>query len=295
MVNLMKPLILAVVFIACLAPLSQADDLNRILQTGTLRHLGIPYANFITSEHVGLDVGLMKAFANYLGVEYLFVESSWKNIVTDLTGKKVKVHGDDITITGTGTKRGDIISTGFTVLPWRKKIVLFSEQTFPSGIWLVARNDSALTPIKPTGNINDDIARVKEELAGVSVLGLKGSCLAPSLYGIDKAGADIKFFPPDQDLDGMIPSIIAKNADSALVDVPVALIALAKWPGKIKVIGPVSAPQKMSCAFAQDSPQLKKAFDAFFADFIKNGSYRKLVEEYYPSVFTYYPDFLAIR
>jgi ABC-type amino acid transport substrate-binding protein len=48
----------------------------------------------------------------------------------------------------------------------------------------------------------------------------------------------------------------------------------------------------MACAFAQDSPQLKKAFDAFFDDFKKSGRYRKLVKKYYPSIFTYYPLFL---
>jgi len=229
-VKLKKLFLLATIFFFCMTSFSYADELDQILKSGTLRHLGIPYAHFITQEHEGLDVGLMKAFARHLGVKYEFVESTWKDIITDLTGKVIKVHGDDITITGTKPRRGDIISTGFTVLPWRKKIVLFSEQTFPSGIWLIARNDSRLKPIKPSGNIDKDINMVKDELAGVSVLGLKGSCLEPSLYGLDKAGATIKLFPPDQDLDEMIPSVLAKNADSALVDVPVALIALSKWP-----------------------------------------------------------------
>ncbi|MCK5104093.1 MAG: hypothetical protein KAR17_14810, partial [Cyclobacteriaceae bacterium] len=42
-----------------------AGDLDEVLQSGTLRHLGIPYANFITPNHLGLDVELMQQFAKH--------------------------------------------------------------------------------------------------------------------------------------------------------------------------------------------------------------------------------------
>ncbi len=270
------------------------NSLEDVLKAGELRHLGIPYANFVTPDGQGLDVELVRAFADHLGVRYVFVKSTWKNIIPDLTGKKIKVTGDTVKTVGSCRKKGDIISTGFTVLPWREKIVSFSSMTFPSGIWLISAMNSKLTPIKPSGSITDDIEMVKKNLAGVSVLGLQGSCLAPGLYGLQKTGAEIHYFPPDHDLDEMIPSVMAKVVDSTLMDVPVALVALARWPGKIKVIGPLSLPQKMACAFAQDSPELKKAFDSFFSAYKKNGAYRRLVEKYYPSVFTYYPDFLTM-
>ncbi len=271
---------------------AQAGNLNDVKKSGVLRHLGIPYANFVTRDHDGLDVALMKAFAKDLGVKYQFVESTWQTIIADLSGKKVKPVGNDIQIIGKSLIKGDIISTGFTVLPWRKKIVDFSAMTFPSAIWLIARRDTKLTPISPTGVISRDIDNVKKILNGFSVLGLKDSCLDPNSYGIKKTGAKILYFPADHDLSGMIPSIIAEVADASLIDVPVALVALAKWPGKIKVIGPLSEPQSMACAFSKNSSKLKQAFDIFFEKFKANGEYRKLVETYYPSLFTYYPNFL---
>ncbi len=234
----------------------------------------------------------MQQFAKHLGGEYQFVESSWQRIIPELIGKEINVTGDDVEITGKGQVKGDVISTGFTVLPWRTKVVDFSAATFPSGIWLIARSDSPLAPIAPTGNIDKDIEMVKKELSGVSVLGLQGSCLAPSLYGIEETGAQVEFFPVDRDLEEMIPSVIAIVADTTLMDVPVAL---AKWPRQIKVIGPLSAPQDMACAFLKDSPKLKQAFDLFFSEFKKDGQYRELVTRYYPSVFSYYPDFLVQR
>ncbi len=272
--------------------IARAEGLNHVKKSGTLRHLGIPYANFVTHDHDGLDIALMKAFAKDLGVKYQFVESTWQTIIADLSGKKVKPVGNDIQILGKARIKGDIISTGFTVLPWRKKIVDFSAMTFPSEIWLIARGDTQLTPISPTGVIAKDIDKVKELLNGFSVLGLKDSCLDPNSYGIKKTGAKILYFSADHDLSGMIPSVIAEVADATLMDVPVALVALAKWPGKIKVIGPLSQPQDMACAFSKNSPKLKQAFDIFFEKFKTSGEYRKLVETYYPSVFTYYPNFL---
>jgi ABC-type amino acid transport substrate-binding protein len=286
-------LILAAVSSVPIINSAGAGDLDEVLQSGTLRHLGIPYANFITPNHRGLDVELMQQFAKHLGVEYRFVESTWQRIIPDLTGHKIKVTDDDVEVTGENPVKGDVISTGFTVLPWREKIVDFSATTFPTGIWLIARSDSLLTPITPTGNISKDIDMVKKALPGVSVLGLQGSCLAPSLYGIEETGAQVQFFPVDRDLEEMIPAVIAKMADATLMDVPVALVALAKWPRQIKVIGPLSNPQDMACAFSKNSPELKQAFDSFFSEFKKNGHYRKLVNTYYPTVFAYYPDFLS--
>jgi len=291
--SMQKIIFWAVCILLCFIVPAQAEDLDTIQHSGVLKHLGIPYANFITEQGDGLDVELMQAFAEYLGVEYKFVGSTWKDIVSDLSGREFNVVGTAVNVIGSRQKKGNVISTGFTVLPWREKIVSFSDQTFPSGIWLVSRSDSSLKPIKPTGNIGADIQLVKNELHGVTVLGLKASCLAPSQYGLGMTGAKIKYFPPENDLDGMIPSVISKNADATLIDVPVALVALAKWPGRIKVIGPISEHQQMACAFGKDSPRLKKAFDTFFASFKNSGEYKRIVDKYYPSVFIYYPDFLA--
>ena len=286
-----KLAILVSVMVFCLAAeRSWSADLDEILQRGTLRHLGIVYANFVTEDKMGLDVELMQLFAAHLGVKYEFVETNWQNILTDLTGKIIKPKGDDIKITGTGPIRGDIVATGFTVLEWRKKAVDFSPMIFPTGVWLIARPDAALQPIVPTSSISRDIDMVKSKLKGVSVLGLKDSCLDPDLYHLDKTGAVIQLFPSDRKLDEMIPSVIAKVADTTLMDVPVALTALEKWPGLIKVIGPVSELQSMACAFPKTSPKLRASFKEFFSRCVANGTYKALVRKYYPSLFQYYPD-----
>lgn len=275
-----------------LPSLSAAGDLDEVLKTGKLRHLGIVYANFIIKDHKGLEVELMQKFAEHLGVSYEFVASGWSNIITDLTGKAVQSDGEQITILSENQPiRGDVIATGFTVLPWREKIVDFSPMTFPSGVWLIAHAESSLKPILPTGDIDEDVKIVKSNLNGVSILGLKNSCLDPNLYGLSETGAKIEIFPADRKLEEMIPAVVARLTEATLMNVPVALVALESWPGEIKVVGPVSPRQKMASAFAKTSPKLRQAFEQFFQQLKTSGQYKKLVEKYYPSLFIYYPDF----
>ena len=266
-------------------------DLKEVLRAGKLRHLGIPYANFVTQGKSGLDVELMQLFAAHLGVKYEFVETNWQDVVADLTGKVVKPRGEDVEVIAESPIRGDVIATGFTILPWRKKVLDFSTPTFPTGVWVIARADSDLQPIAPTGDISQDIKAVKKALQGKSVLALKDSCLDPSLYGLNETGAEVKLFPSNRNLNEMIPTVMAGMADTTLMDVPVALIALEKWPGEIKVVGPVSPLQGMACAFRKTSPKLRQAFDGFFGKCKADGTYQKLVRKYYRSVFSYYGEF----
>lgn len=294
MKNIKRKIVLPVLTLTffCSFSLAWSQDLDGVLKAGKLRHLGIVYANFITGEKAGLDVELMQNFARYLGVEYEFVETNWQDAIKDLTGNVVVPIGEDVQIKSKGHEiKGDVLATGFTILPWRKKIVEFADTTFPTGIWLITSADSSMQPVKPTGNIENDIQIVKKNLKGYSVLGLEGSCLAPELYEIGKYTDKIELFPADRNLEEMIPSVMARMTDSTLMDVPVALIAMEHWPGKIKVIGPVSPEQGMAPAFSKDSPKLKEQFAKFFHEFKQSGQYRKIIEKYYPSLFIYYPEF----
>jgi ABC-type amino acid transport substrate-binding protein len=269
---------------------AQATAPDDVKKAGVLRHLGIPYANFVTGSGDGLDVELMMAFAKHLGVRYEYVKTDWGEVFGDLTGKTVKVKGNDVEITGDASIRGDVIANGVTVLPWRERIVAFSTPTFPNQVWLVARADSRVKPIKPSGNLSRDVEAVKKIIQGHSLLGKAGTCIDPTLYGIEKMeGTRILDFSGS--LNDVAPALLNKDAELTLLDVPDALVALQKWPGKIKIVGPVSEVQDMSVAFSKDSPQLREAFNGFLEASKKDGSYPTLVKKYYPFVFDYFPQF----
>ncbi|WP_457570960.1 transporter substrate-binding domain-containing protein [Desulfovulcanus sp.] len=267
----------------------RAADINDIKKRGVLRHLGVPYANFVTGMGDGLDVELIQLFAKELGVRYQYVKTSWEMVIPNLIGKKVKTKGNDVKILGQTPVRGDVIANGLTILPWRKKIVLFSDPIFPTQVWLIVRADSDVYPITPSGNIDKDIAAVKKKIKGRTILGKSGTCLDGELYNLEQAGAKFIHFPGQ--LNDLAYAVIKGEAEATLLDVPDALIALEKWAGQIKVVGPISPLQVMGTAFPKDAPKLRQAFNRFLSRCKQNGTYIKLVKKYYPVVFEYYPDF----
>lgn len=267
------------------------QDLPEIKKTGVLRHLGIPYANFVTGSGDGLSIELMQGFASYLGVDYIFIASDWTHIFGDLTGRNASREENGARLLDETPVKGDVIATGMTVLPWRQDVVNFSNPTFPSSVWLIARAESNLQPIKPSGSVASDITAVKNSLDGHSVLALKNTCLDPALYRMSETRAAIRLPDKKIQLNEMVPAILSHEAEATLLDVPDALIALEKWPGQLKVIGPISDSQVMGAAFRKDSPKLLQAFNRYLQKIRRDGSYNKMVKKYYPTVFIYYTDF----
>lgn len=268
-----------------------ANDLQRIKSSGELRHLGIPYANFVTGFGNGLDVELIKGFAKYLGVKYTFVQTNWDDAFTDLTGNKIKKNGDNIEIVGKEIIKGDLIANGLTILPWRKKVLNYSTPTFPSGVWLVAKSNSDIKPIIPSNSLENDIVKVKNSIKDKKLLTRPNTCLDASLYNINKNNTKILIHPKEKSIIEMVPALINNQAEVTLLDVPDALIAIEKWSGEIKIIGPVSQNQEMGVGFRKESKELLLEFNKYFQMIKKDGTYNKMVRKYYPAVFDYYQDF----
>jgi ABC-type amino acid transport substrate-binding protein len=267
-------------------------DLDAVKSRGVLRHLGIPYANFVTGSGDGLDVELMRLFAARLGVRYEFVQTDWPAALSDLTGRGVSPALPDLERAAPAPIRGDVVATGLTMLKWRESVVSFSSAVFPTQVWLMARAESPVQPIKPSRSLPRDIARAKALLDTHTILGIANTCLDPTLYGLEKTRA--RLVVRKVRLDEIAPLLILQGeAELALLDVADAMIALQKWPGKIKVIGPISERQQMGVAFRKDAPRLREAFEAFLADARRDGTYQRLVQTYFPEAPVYFPDFFA--
>ncbi len=276
--------VLAVVFTA-IGP-AQARDLAEIRAEGVLRHLGTPYAHFVTGTGEGLDIELMQGFAEHLGVRYEFVESTWSSLIADLTGTGAPDRSPS-------PPRGDVIASGMTILPEREKLISYSTPTFPSGVWLIAPARSDAQPIKASGDLGQDIASTKERLSRRSTLVVDNTCLDPRLYDLEGKGLKLRRFANSNNPIDLIPAMLRGDAELSLLDVPDAIIGLEKWPGQIKIIGPISGPQAMGLGFRKTSPELRAAFNAYFATRIRDGSYLRLVRKYYPAIPQYFPDFFG--
>lgn len=277
---------------ASLVP-ARADDLDDVLARGELRHLAIRYANFNTGAGDGFDAELAQGFAKHLGVKYTLVQTDFYSVIRDLLGKNVVRKGDEVTLEGDFPIKGDMISTGFTVLPWREKVVLYSQPTFPSQVWLVARADSAMSPIKGSGNLAQDIADTKAMIGNKSLLVMEKTCLDPANYGLKDKGIDLRAYTKNTNLNEMVPALLNNDAELTLLDVPDAVLDLQKWAGKIKVLGPISEEQALATAFRKSGPRLRDAFDSYLRGIKADGSYDALVNKYYPGIRRYFPDFFS--
>ena len=272
---------------------SWAADLVEIKQRGEIRHIGIRYANFVTGAGDGLDVELMQGFAKRIGVSYKLVYSDFYSVIRDLLGKDVVRKDGEVTLTGDYPVKGDVISTGFTMLPWREAILLYSDPVLPSQVLLVAPAESELQPIEDGADLAADIAKTRQAIGSRSVLVMERPCLDPTNYGLVNVGLDLKSYNKSANLNEMVPAMLNKEAELTLLDVPDAILDLRKWAGRIKILGPISGRQMLATAFPKDAPALRDEFNAYLSDIKASGVYDRLVDKYYPGIRRFFPEFFA--
>lgn len=287
--NLLRATVLAL----ALCTSAIGADLAEIRERGELRHLGIKYANFVTGAGDGFDVEMIRGFAKNLGVRYQLVYSDFYNVIRDLLGKDVVRKGTDASLSGNFPVKGDIIATGFTVLPWREAVLLYSDPTFPSQVLLVAPAQAPLQPIKGSNDLAADIRETKSLIGKKSLLVMERTCLDPANYGLKGTGFDLKAYTRSTNLNEMIPALLNKESELTLLDVPDAILDLKRWAGQIKVLGPISEHQNLAVAFPRDAPQLRDAFNTYLRQIKADGTYDKLVDKYYPGIRRYFPEFFA--
>jgi hypothetical protein len=277
------------------ASLAWAADLKEIQARGELRHLGIKYANFVTGDGDGLDVDLVRGFAREIGVRYTLIYTDFYTVLRDLLGHDVVNNGGTVILKGEYPVRGDMIAAGFTVLPWREQVVLFSEPTFPSQVLLVARAASSYKPIKGSPELAQDIAETKGMIGSHGLLVMERTCLDPANYDLKGKGLDLRAYTRSTNLNEMVPALLNNEAEFTLLDVPDAILDLQKWAGKIKVLGPISPEQELAAAFPMSSPELRDAFNRYLSRVRADGTYDALVEKYYIGIRGYFPAFFESR
>lgn len=291
MPGLLRNILVALTLISL--PLAALADLKEIREKGELRHLGIRYANFVTGAGDGFDVELVQGFARHLGVNYTLVYSDFYGVITDLLGKNVTRKGTEVELSGSLPVKGDMIATGFTILPWREQILLFSEPTFPSQVLLIARATSEYKPIKGSDNLASDIAETRRFIGRKSLLVMEKTCLDPANYDLKGKGVDLRPYTRSTNINEMVPTLLEGSVEFTLLDVPSVILDLQKWAGRIKVLGPISHTQELAAAFPKSSPQLRDAFNVYLRQIRKDGSYDALVRKYYPGIQRYFPEFFA--
>ncbi|KAF1076212.1 transporter substrate-binding domain-containing protein [Halodesulfovibrio sp. MK-HDV] len=268
---------------------SYSISLTEIRARGELHHLGVPYARFANNDAAGLDCSLVRRFAEYLGVRYKFIPTTWRNAIPDLIGMRPTPSGIGQPVT---TIRGDILANGLSMIPERTEYVLFSKPTFTAQVWLLAKPDAEIVPIQPTGTVEKDIEMTIEKTVGKTVFGIEDLCIDVKLFPKLLDTAHMAINVPLQTIPQPV-SFLKSSYDIFLMESPSALMALGMWPYSFKIIGPVAKQKNMGVAFAPDSLELRDEFNRFFTALWKSGEYQKLVNSYYPNSFQYFKKFFT--
>jgi ABC-type amino acid transport substrate-binding protein len=255
-------------------------DLDDVRRRGVLRHLAVPSAAFVAGGGDGFDVELMREFARRLGVGYELVPTDWPAVLPDLLGRRAVARGTEAARARPAAARADVLASGRTALPPRTRAVAFSTPILVTQVWAVAVAGSEVQPIRPSGRLDKDIAAVRASLAGRWLLGLAGTSLDPSLYRLERTGARLRWL--ELQADELAAALIQGEGELALLDVAGTMAALRRYPGRLKVIGPVSSPMAVAAAFRPGAPQLRAAFDRFLAEVRGDGTLDRLLERFFP-------------
>jgi len=268
-------------------------ELAEVLARGELRHIAVPYGNFVTGTGDGLDVELVRGFAAHLGVRHRLVMSSFRTATRDLIGADLQPSATGALRRGSSPVRGDLLASGFSRLPWRESAMLFSLPTFPSQVFLVAPVGNHAQPIKPSSSPSKDVARTRALIGRQTVLLMKGTVLDPASLGLGADQFELRFHGGEENFNELIPAMLKGDAELALVDLPSALFELPRWGAQIKILGPISLPLELAVAFPKDSPKLHAAFNEYFAGLRADGRYERLVHKYYPTARRQYPGYFG--
>lgn len=280
-------------WVAMVWPALARADLADVLARGELRHIAVPYGNFVTGTGEGLDVELVRGFAMHLGVRYSLVMSTFRTATRDLIGADLRPSPAGTLRVGSYPVRGDLLAAGFTRLPWREEAMRFSSPTFPSQVFLVAPVGNRARPITPSSSPTEDVARTRALIGQQTVLVMKGTLLDPASLGLDPAQVRLHFHGGDGNFNELIPAMLKGDADLALVDLPNALFEQPRWGAQMKILGPLTLPLELAVAFPKHSPQLHAAFDEYLAELRADGRFERLVHKYYPTARRQYPGYFG--
>jgi 23S rRNA (uridine2552-2'-O)-methyltransferase len=146
---------------------ARAADLPEIKARGVLRHLGIPYANFVSKDGKGFDVELMRGFAAEICVNYELVLTDFVNVIPDLLGGEADVVMSDMAANTTGHKKTDhlrIIGLAELAVEFARQVLApkgsFVAKVFQGGMETALLNDlkrdfATVRHVKPSASRAD--------------------------------------------------------------------------------------------------------------------------------------------
>nr|5TUJ_C Chain C, Ancestral protein CDT-Anc1 [unidentified] len=233
-----------------------ASTLDEIMKRGTLRvGTDADYKPFSfkdkNGQYTGFDIDLAKALAKELGVKVEFVPTTWDGIIPALQ-----------------TGKFDIVMSGMTITPERKKKVDFSDPYMTAGQTILVKKDNA-DKIKSFEDLNKPDVKVAVQLGTTSEQAAKE--FLPK--------AKIRTFENNAEA---FQEVVSGRADAMVTDSPVAAYYAKKNPGlAVVVVDEPFTHEPLGFAIRKGDPELLNWVNNWLKQMKKDGTYDKLYEKWF--------------
>ena len=198
-------------------------------------------------EYAGYDMDLIRALGKQMGYQV-----------------DIQSMGFDALIPALNAKNIDVAISGMSINDERKKVVLFADPYYTSGLIIVVAKD------------NEKIKNL-DDLQGKTIacqIGTTGEKLARSV-----AGAKVKAFNHNTEA---TLELKTGGADAVINDVPVAKYYLAQGGSEFaKTVGEVMDAEQYGIAMNKDNTQLAAEMNKAMAELKKNGEFDKIYAKWF--------------
>ena len=198
-------------------------------------------------EYAGFDMDLIRALGKQMGYQV-----------------DIQSMGFDALIPALNAKNIDVAISGMSINEERKKVVLFAEPYYTSGLIIVVAKD------------NNSIKNL-DDLQGKNIacqIGTTGEKLARSV-----AGAQVKAFNHNTEA---TLELKTGGADAVINDVPVAKYYLAQGGNEFaKTVGEVMDAEQYGIAMNKDNTALAAEMNKALAELKANGEFDKIYAKWF--------------
>jgi polar amino acid transport system substrate-binding protein len=196
------------------------------------------------------DIEVVNAVAEKLGLEVTYQDTSFDTIFRD-----------------TAQGKFDLAVAASTITAERENTVDFSDPYYEANQGLVVTKDS-------------DIASV-DDLGGATV-GAQDATTGEEYANNETDAASVRGFPEGPDA---INALRAGQVDAVIIDEPVVIDALeSQAGGDIEQAQTIQTGELYGIAFAQDSDNLREAFNGALKELKADGTIEDLYGRYFPGV-----------
>lgn len=203
---------------------------------------------FVYTENgnlVGFDIDIAKALGKELDLDVVFVQTPFKNLISELESGKF-----------------DVILSGMIITPKRKERISFSTPYVDS--------DQSICVIK--GSPIRDEAGLSGMAAGVQT-GTVGAARAEEMKGLK----EIRLFTSYEDA---VNAMIRGEVAAVIHDYPINLFT-SRETGETEVIAVIATGDKCGIGIVKENPGLLEAIDDALEDILKSAEYKTAYDKWF--------------